>query len=77
MLEFRDFAQAYYDSGAEIVTAELMAKEFLKETQKTIKVEDAKVVMKEQLNMSYSKIVKVPVQANSEVNLILRQRAAI
>ena len=32
LLEFRDFAQAYYDSGAEIVTAELMAKEFLKET---------------------------------------------
>ena len=35
------------------------------------------MVMKEQLDMSYSKIVKVPVQANSEINLILRQRAAI
>ena len=45
--EFRDFAQAFYDSGAEIVTAELMVKEFWRETQKTIKVEDAKLVMKE------------------------------
>ena len=54
------------------MTAEFLAQEFKKETQKTIKIKAAKLIMKEQLDMSYSKIVKVPVTANSEVNLILR-----
>lgn len=46
-------------------------------TGKTISDKEAKTIVKEQLNMSYSKIVKVPAQANSERSLILRQRAAL
>ena len=54
------------------MTAEFLAQEFKKKTLKTINLKVIKQVMKEQMDMSYSKIVKVPVTANSEVNKILR-----
>ena len=75
--EFSEFVDDWYLSGREIVNAERIVNEFRKETLKTIKVEDAKMVMRDFLEMGYSKINKVPMTANSEVNLILRQRAAI
>ena len=75
--EFEGFARQFYDDGHEILTIGFLTEKFRDMTGKTISDQVAKTIVKEQLNMSYSKIVKVPAQANSERSLILRQRAAL
>ena len=73
----KEVAQSMISSCVNIDSSLQLSRKVLKDTGYEVSTQDVRNVLSKDMNMSYRKITKIALHANSKKNLFLRQRFVV